>query len=157
MTPRRKKRLIAAAVILIGVSSAVGLTLVALQQNINLFHSPTEVSQGKTPQNKSFRLGGMVVNGSVKRSNTNLDVSFDLTDTAKTVTVHYTGILPDLFREGQGIVTLGKMSGDRFIASQVLAKHDENYMSPEVRDALKAASKSQYTPAESQPENYPKN
>ncbi len=92
----------------------------------------------------------MVVNGSVHRNAENLEVEFDLTDTAETVTVAYTGILPDLFREGQGIVALGQMEGNRFVAQQVLAKHDENYMSPEVSEALKAANQSQYSHSEAQ-------
>ena len=145
MTPRRRKRLIFAAAILSGVGIAVALTLTALNQNINLFYSPTQVMAGEYPERKNFRVGGMVVNGSVHRNSENLEVKFDLTDTAETVTVAYTGILPDLFREGQGIVALGQMEGDRFVAQQVLAKHDENYMSPEVSEALKAANQSQYS------------
>ena len=89
----------------------------------------------------SFRIGGMVVSGSVQRDPASLDVMFDLTDTAENITVAYSGILPDLFREGQGIVALGKMDKGRFVADQVLAKHDETYMSPEVNEALKAANK----------------
>jgi cytochrome c-type biogenesis protein CcmE len=126
-----------------GASSAVALALSALQKNINLFYSPTEVSQGKAPEGATFRLGGMVVDGSVKRSNTDLGVQFDLTDTAEVVTVSYTGILPDLFREGQGIVTTGSLIKGRFVAREVLAKHDETYMPPEVSEALKQAA-SQY-------------
>ena len=150
MTPKRKKRLIFAGVIIAGVSLAAGLTLTALDQNINLFYSPTQVAAGEMPDDRSFRIGGMVVNGSVTRNPDNLEVQFDLTDTAKTVTVAYTGILPDLFREGQGIVALGQMQGDRFMAQQVLAKHDENYMSPEVSEALRAANKHQYSTPEAQ-------
>ena len=141
MHPKRKKRLLLAGVILVGVGLAAGLTLTALQQNINLFYSPSQVIAGEVPDNATFRIGGMVVNNSVIRSESDLNVAFNLTDTAKTVTVSYTGILPDLFREGQGIVALGKMDGDVFIANQVLAKHDETYMSPEVSDALKAANR----------------
>ena len=141
MHPKRKKRLLLAGVILVGVGLAAGLTLTALQQNINLFYSPSQVIAGEVPDNATFRIGGMVVNNSVIRSESDLNVAFNLTDTAKTVTVSYNGILPDLFREGQGIVALGKMDGDVFSASQVLAKHDETYMSPEVSDALKAANR----------------
>jgi cytochrome c-type biogenesis protein CcmE len=140
MHPKRKKRLLLAGAILVGVGLAAGLTLTALQQNINLFYSPSQVIAGEVPVNATFRIGGMVVNNSVIRNESDLNVGFDLTDTAKTVTVSYNGILPDLFREGQGIVALGKMEGDVFIANQVLAKHDETYMSPEVSDALKAAN-----------------
>ena len=150
MTPRRRKTLLFAAAILSGVGIAVALTLTALNQNINLFYSPTQVMAGEYPVRKNFRVGGMVVNGSVHRNAENLEVQFDLTDTAETVTVAYTGILPDLFREGQGIVALGQMEGDRFVAQQVLAKHDENYMSPEVSEALRAANQSQYSHSEAQ-------
>ena len=143
MTPRRKKRLMIALAIVAGAGVAIGLTLTALNQNINLFYSPTQVMAGEVPAGSAFRVGGMVVNGSVDRSSDGLDVRFDLTDTAQTVTVSYSGILPDLFREGQGIVALGKMEGSVFRASQVLAKHDETYMSPEVSEALEAA-RSQY-------------
>jgi len=130
-----------------GVSIAVGLALTALNQNINLFYSPTQVANGEAPANTSFRLGGMVVDGSVKRSNDDLKVAFDLTDTAKVITVQYDGILPDLFREGQGIVTTGSLIDGAFIASEVLAKHDETYMPPEVNDALKKANAANYQSA----------
>ena len=140
MHPKRKKRLLLVGTIVIGVGLAAGLTLTALQENINLFYSPSQVIAGEVPVNTTFRIGGMVVNNSVVRSEVDLNVGFDLTDTANTVTVTYNGILPDLFREGQGIVALGKMESDIFVANQVLAKHDETYMSPEVSDALKAAN-----------------
>ena len=130
--------------ILTGIGVSVGLTLKALEKNINLFFSPSQIASGEAPGNINFRVGGMVVVGSVERNPDNLEVTFDLTDTAEAVTVAFTGILPDLFREGQGIVTLGSMQGDRFIADQVLAKHDENYMSPEVSEALKAANRDNY-------------
>ena len=115
-----------------------------LYVNINVFFSPTQIVEGEVEERKKIRVGGMVVDGSVKRSQTDLQVSFDLTDTANTVTVSYAGILPDLFREGQGIVALGEIQQGQFVASQVLAKHDETYMPPEVSDALKAANKKQY-------------
>ena len=141
MHPKRKKRLLLACLIIAGVGITAGLTLTALNQNINLFYSPSQIVAGEVPDNATFRIGGMVVNGSVDRNQSSLDVKFDLTDTAKTVTVTFDGILPDLFREGQGIVALGQMQGDIFKANQVLAKHDETYMSPEVSEALKAANK----------------
>ena len=144
MTPRRKQRLILVGLLLAGVGLAVGLTLTALEQNINAFYSPTEVTEGKVPNGQTFRIGGMVVENSVNRSSENLVVEFQLTDTAKNVLVKYDGILPDLFREGQGIVALGKMEDQTFIASQVLAKHDETYMPPEVSEALKKANAYQY-------------
>ena len=132
------------ALILAGISVSVGLTLKALEKNINLFFTPSQIASGDAPGNINFRVGGMVVIGSVERNPDNLEVTFDLTDTAEAITVTYSGILPDLFREGQGIVALGSMQGDRFIADQVLAKHDENYMSPEVSEALKAANRDNY-------------
>ncbi len=144
MTPKRKQRLMLVGLLVLGVSAAAALTLTALQDNINLFFSPTEVAQGEAPSGATFRLGGMVVDGSVKRSQTDLNVSFDLTDTAEVVTVQYAGILPDLFREGQGIVTTGSIENGVFVAREVLAKHDENYMPPEVSDALKKANAKQY-------------
>ena len=130
--------------ILTGIGVSVGLTLKALEKNINLFFSPSQIASGEAPGNIDFRVGGMVVIGSVERNPDNLEVTFDLTDTAEAITVAFTGILPDLFREGQGIVAFGSMQGDRFIADQVLAKHDENYMSPEVSEALKAANRDNY-------------
>ncbi len=140
MNPKRKKRLMFALLIVIGVGTAAALALTALQENINHFYSPTEVSEGKVPAGAAFRLGGLVTNNSVKRESDGLTVYFAVTDTAKTVQVKYTGILPDLFREGQGIVALGRLgSDDVFVADQVLAKHDENYMPPEVTDALQKA------------------
>ncbi|NKB61101.1 MAG: cytochrome c maturation protein CcmE [Gammaproteobacteria bacterium] len=146
MTPKRKQRLILVGLLVAGVGLAVGLALTALNQNINLFFSPSQILAGEVPENAKFKIGGMVVDGSVKRndSDTNLDVRFALTDTAQTVEVSYTGILPDLFREGQGIVATGSMKNGIFIADQVLAKHDETYMPPEVADALKAANEKKY-------------
>ena len=144
MRAKRKSRLLLICLIISGVGISIGLTLTALNKNINLFFSPSQINAGEPPENANFRIGGMVVTGSVDRNQESLDVTFDLTDTAQTVTVSYNGILPDLFREGQGIVALGKMQEGKFIAEQVLAKHDENYMSPEVSDALKAANKGQY-------------
>ena len=119
---------------------AVGLALLALQENINLFFSPSQVVAGEAPVGSPFRLGGMVVDGSVSRADQSLEIRFDLTDNANTVTVAYTGILPDLFREGQGIVAQGSVNDNGlFTATQVLAKHDETYMPPEVIDALDKA------------------
>ncbi len=142
MTPKRKQRLLVVLFIVIGVSVAVGLTLFALNQNINLFYSPTQIAAGEAPQNTRIRAGGMVVDGSVKRDTDSLFVQFDITDYAKTVTVEYTGILPDLFREGQGIVAQGALNERGVLeAVEVLAKHDENYMPPEVAEALEKAGK----------------
>ena len=122
---------------MVGCTIATGLALLALRENINLFFSPSQIVDGTAPSNTTIRLGGMVVAGSVQRG-ANLGVTFVLTDLAEQVTVTYEGILPDLFREGQGIVTQGKLdSSGRFVAQQVLAKHDETYMPPEVNDALR--------------------
>lgn len=140
MTPLRRQRFILVGLLVIGVSVAIGLALLALRENINLFFSPTQVKAGEAPRQANFRLGGMVVEGSVRRPDTDLSVEFVLTDTVEQVTVTYRGLLPDLFREGQGIVAQGVLNNDGvFEARQVLAKHDENYMPPEVAEALKKA------------------
>lgn len=142
MHPVRKKRLITISAILIIIGAAVGLMLYALQQNINLFYSPSQVSEGEAPNNVMLRVGGMVVEGSIHRDPTSLAVQFEVTDYAHTVKVEYKGILPDLFREGQGIVAQGKLNQDKvLIAQEVLAKHDENYMPPEIAEALDKAKK----------------
>ncbi len=142
MTPKRKQRLLVVLFIVVGVSVAVGLTLFALNQNINLFYSPTQIAAGEAPHNTRIRAGGMVVDGSVKRDPDSLFVRFDITDYDKTVTVEYTGILPDLFREGQGIVAQGAVNEQGVMeAVEILAKHDENYMPPEVAEALAKAGK----------------
>ncbi len=138
MNPLRKKRLLIILAILAGVAIAVALALSALQQNINLFYTPTQIANGEAPQDTRIRAGGMVAKESLKRTGDSLDVEFVVTDFAKSVTIRYRGILPDLFREGQGIVALGKLNADGvLIADEVLAKHDENYMPPEVTKALK--------------------
>jgi len=140
MTPRRKQRLMLVSLLVAGIGIAVTLTLLALNENINLFFSPSQVVKGEAPANTTFRLGGMVVDGSVARPGDGLTVEFELTDTANAVAVKYTGILPDLFREGQGIVAQGKLVDEGvFVAEEVLAKHDENYMPPEVNDAIAKA------------------
>ncbi|WP_027857808.1 cytochrome c maturation protein CcmE [Marinobacterium jannaschii] len=137
MNPKRKQRLMIVLFIVFGVGIAVGLTMYALSQNINLFYSPTQIAEGEAPEKARIRAGGMVVEGSVKRDPESLRVSFALTDYQETVDVEYTGILPDLFREGQGIVAQGSLDNRGvFQAVEVLAKHDENYMPPEVADAL---------------------
>ncbi len=144
MRPQRRQRLLLVALLVAGVGGAGALALTALRQNINLFFSPTQVHAGEVPAGDVFRIGGMVVDNSVVRGGADLSVTFALTDTRSTVQVAYTGILPDLFREGQGIVALGAMRGEVFVAEQVLAKHDETYMAPEVSDALKAANRHLY-------------
>jgi len=140
MNPARKKRLTLVGLMVVGVAVAVGLALKSFNENIMFFFSPAEVIAGKAPPNKAFRLGGMVVEGSVKRADEGLLVEFDLTDNADVVTVQYSGILPDLFREGQGIIANGKLNTKgEFVAQEVLAKHDENYMPPEVAEAMAEA------------------
>jgi cytochrome c-type biogenesis protein CcmE len=126
--------------VLFGVALATVLGLTAFKENLLYFYSPSQIRAGEAPSSRSFRIGGLVVNGSVQREEGGLAVKFDLTDNSATVPVTYTGILPDLFREGQGIVAMGSLdSTGLFVADEVLAKHDENYMPPEVADALKAA------------------
>jgi len=137
MNPVRRKRLILIGLMVAGVAVAVGFALNAFNQNLMFFYSPSEVVEGKAPVDHPFRLGGLVTTGSVQRLPNGLTTRFEVTDNTKTVTIEYTGILPDLFREGQGIVAHGKLNGNGvFVADEVLAKHDENYMPPEVADAL---------------------
>jgi cytochrome c-type biogenesis protein CcmE len=144
VNPVRKKRLYIVLAILAGVGIAVALALSALQQNINLFYTPTQIANGEAPQNTRIRAGGLVENGSVQRSSDSLETDFVVTDGAKSVTIRYSGILPDLFREGQGIVAMGKLDGSGvLIADEVLAKHDENYMPPEVMQALEQSGMQQ--------------
>ena len=150
MKAKRKQRLYLVLLLLTGLSIAVGLTLMALQQNINLFFTPSQINAGDAPQGVSFRIGGMVVEDSVERSDKDLSVKFSVTDTAQSVPVTYTGILPDLFREGQGVVALGTLQGQTFVASEVLAKHDENYMAPEAAEAIKQANAKMYEKTQQQ-------
>ena len=134
----RRKVLILAVVFGVAVAAVLGLT--AFEENLLYFYSPTQVKAGEAPETHSFRVGGLVVDGSVNRAPDSLKIVFDITDNAEIMSVEYTGILPDLFREGQGIVAMGSLQADgRFVAQEVLAKHDENYMPPEVADALKAS------------------
>lgn len=142
MNPRRQKRLMAVSAIIAIVGAAIGLMLYALNQNIDLFYTPSEIIQGKDghiPQvGQRLRIGGLVVPGSVSRDQQSLAISFDLIDSGPLVTVSYKGILPDLFREGQGIVATGVLSSpDHIVAEEVLAKHDEEYMPPELAEKLK--------------------
>jgi len=138
VNPQRKKRLFIILGLLAGLGVAVGLALSALQENINLFYTPTQIANGEAPLDTRIRAGGMVEKGSVQRSSDSLDVRFVVTDFNKSVPITYRGILPDLFREGQGIVALGKLNGEGVVvADEVLAKHDEKYMPPEVTKALK--------------------
>jgi cytochrome c-type biogenesis protein CcmE len=144
VNPVRKKRLYIVLAIIAGVGIAVALALSALQQNINLFYTPTQIANGEAPQDTRIRAGGLVEEGSVTRSKDSLETDFVVTDGAKSVTIRYSGILPDLFREGQGIVAMGKLDTNGvLIADEVLAKHDENYMPPEVMQALEQSGMQQ--------------
>jgi cytochrome c-type biogenesis protein CcmE len=137
MTPRRKRLLVVLG-ILGGVAASVSLAVMASRENIMFYYDPSQVVQGKAPVEKRFRIGGMVVKGSVARKPGDLQVRFVLTDFAHQVPVEYTGVLPDLFREGQGIIAHGTMNATgAFVADEVLAKHDEKYMPPEVAASLK--------------------
>lgn len=139
MTPKRKQRLMVVFLIILGVGATVALAVTAFQQNMLFFFSPTQIAAGEAPKNRQIRIGGMVSKGSVQRVSNSLEVKFDVTDFAHTVKVSYEGILPDLFREGQGIIAIGDMQPDgSFVAKEVLAKHDEKYMPPEVAQIMKA-------------------
>lgn len=144
MKPHRKQRLMLIGLMLAGIGLAATFALKAFNENLMYFFSTTDVAEGKAPQDALFRLGGMVVKGSVERPGADLLVRFKLSDFSKEVTVEYSGILPDLFREGQGIVAKGRLDNRGvFVAEEVLAKHDENYMPPEVADSLKKAPEAQ--------------
>ena len=135
MTPRQK-RMATVAAILVGVGIATAFALQAFNQNLLYYYSPTQIHAGEAPDTRTIRVGGLVENGSVQREPGSLEVRFTLTDFANTVGVSYTGVLPDLFREGQGVVAHGRMQADVFVADEVLAKHDEEYMAPEVAASI---------------------
>lgn len=140
MHTKRKQKLLLIVAVLAALGAMVALILYAFSQNINLFYSPSDIAKGNAPADVTIRAGGMVKADSVLRSSDSLKVSFVITDFAHDIPVQFDGILPDLFREGQGIVAQGKLNQQgQFVASEVLAKHDENYMPPEVSDALKQA------------------
>lgn len=140
MRPVRKRRLQLVIFLMVGVAIAVGVVTYALRQNINLFYTPTQIAAGEAPIEREIRAGGLVVAGSVERSSDSLYVEFVVTDTAAQVKVAFDGILPDLFREGQGILAVGALDENGVVqARQVLAKHDENYMPPEIQEAIEAA------------------
>lgn len=145
MKPRHKRlALIAGGIAALAITAA--LVLNAFQSNLVFFFSPSQVAAGEAPRDRSFRIGGLVQAGSVKRSPEGLSVQFVVTDTAKDIRVAYAGILPDLFREGKGVVAQGKLGADGvFHANEVLAKHDENYMPPDAQHALDQAQKAQKT------------
>ncbi|HHJ19421.1 MAG TPA: cytochrome c maturation protein CcmE [Gammaproteobacteria bacterium] len=136
----RQKRIMFAALAVVGIAIATILISKALRSNMAYFFSPTQVQASEAPLDKTFRIGGLVEEGSLTREEGSLTVGFIVTDTAADIKVSYTGILPDLFKEGQGVVAKGKLGSDGvFYAKEVLAKHDETYMPPEVSDALDTA------------------
>ena len=137
MTPRRRQRLILIALVVTGVTISAALALRAFQENLLFFFSPTQVAEGEAPDDRVFRLGGMVVEDSIEREPGSLTMSFVVTDYVNSMPVEYTGVLPDLFGENQGVVARGQLDGrGAFVAEEILAKHDENYMPPEVAEAL---------------------
>jgi cytochrome c-type biogenesis protein CcmE len=145
MKPRHKRFILVAAGVA-ALALAAALVLGAFQQNLVFFFTPTQVAAKEAPTGRSFRIGGLVEAGSVKRKADGVTVQFTVTDTVKTVPVEYRGPLPDLFREGKGVVTQGRLSPEGlFVAEEVLAKHDENYMPPEAKHALEQASKAEKT------------
>lgn len=148
MKPRHKKlALIVLVLAILGVAAA--LVLNAFNSNLVFFFSPTQVANGEAPTSRAFRIGGLVEEGSIRREADGLTTRFVVTDTAKTMPVTYTGILPDLFKEGKGVVAEGRLGADGlFAATQVLAKHDENYMPPEAASAIEQAQKAQLTVVE---------
>ena len=142
----RHKKLLAIALAVAGLGVIVALVLNAFQSNLVFFYSPSQVVAGEAPKDRSFRIGGLVEEGSIKRQADGLTVRFVVTDTAHSIAAVYTGILPDLFKEGKGVVAEGHLGGDGiFTATQVLAKHDENYMPPEAAHAIEQAEKAQKT------------
>ncbi|MDP3482146.1 MAG: cytochrome c maturation protein CcmE [Sulfuricella sp.] len=142
----RHKKLILVAVAVIALGVVAALVLNAFRSNLVFFFSPTQVVKGEAPRDRSFRIGGLVEAGSLRREKDGVTAHFRITDTAQTLSVTYTGLLPDLFKEGKGVVAEGRLNSDGvFVAQQVLAKHDENYMPPEAASALEQAQKAQKT------------
>jgi cytochrome c-type biogenesis protein CcmE len=139
MNPTRKRRLIVVAVVAVAASLAIGLGIYALQQNMNYLFTPSQVQSGQASHYRTFRLGGMVKAGSIQRSDTSLKVTFTVVDAGGAMPVEYTGILPDLFRGNQAVIATGHMDNARFIATEVLAKHDATYMPKELKDAMAKA------------------
>jgi cytochrome c-type biogenesis protein CcmE len=136
MNPTRKRRLLLVAALLVAATGAGVLITLALQENMTYLHTPTEVKLGQAPADARFRLGGIVCEGSVHRRDGTLQVDFAITDRVRRVTVQHDGILPDMFKEGTSVIATGQMRGTTFVASDVLAKHDESYMPKEVKDAM---------------------
>lgn len=136
MNPTRRRRLLLVGLLLAAGGSAAGLIALALQENLTYLHTPSEIVAGKAPADARFRLGGIVCSGSVRRTQGTLDVAFKVTDGQRQVRVQHHGILPDMFRDGTSIIATGRMQGGAFVASEVLAKHDETYMPQEVAKGL---------------------
>lgn len=144
---KHKQRLGIILLLLVGIGTAIALAITAFQQNMLYYFSPTQIADGKATKDRVIRVGGIVSKGSVQRSTDSLLVKFKVTDYKHTIAVQYIGILPDLFREEQGIVAIGRMQADgSFTADEVLAKHDENYMPPEVAESLKINHKTEQKP-----------
>lgn len=143
MNPARQRRVWMVLLVLLGAAVATALALAALNQNIQHFFSPSDIAQGKAPVDRTFRLGGLVEEGSIERVGEGLTVRFVVTDRFRLQPAEYTGILPDLFREGQSVVAVGRLRDGVFVADEVLAKHDENYMPAEVADAIARAKSKQ--------------
>ncbi len=161
MTPRKKRFAIVGG-LLVAVAAAVALILNAFQSNLVFFYSPSQVAQHEAPAGRAFRIGGMVEKGTLRRDGTR--IRFVVTDTAKSIPVQYVGILPDLFKEGKGVVAQGKLEDGVFVAREILAKHDENYMPPEAADAMKRAQQGKdqklaetIVPSSAAPDIQPKN
>ena len=147
MTPRRR-RMVLVGLIVLGVGAATAFALTAFKDNLLYYYPPTDVTAGKAPADRVFRLGGMVEEGSLKREPGSMEVRFVVTDFQHDVTVSYSGVLPDLFREGQGVITRGQLGPNGvFVAQEVLAKHDENYMPPAVAESLRKQHANKTAPA----------
>lgn len=136
MNPVRKQRLLIAGLVLAAAAVAAVLMTLALQENMTYLHTPSEAREGSVPTDGAFRLGGVVLEGSVQRKSGTLEVNFEITDRVQDYPVRFSGILPDLFREGQSVIARGRLVGDVFVADEVLAKHDETYMPPEVAEKI---------------------
>jgi cytochrome c-type biogenesis protein CcmE len=152
MNPTRQRRLVIVLLVLAAAAAAVGLAVFALQQNVNYLFTPSQVQQHKADGYRTFRLGGMVKAGSIQRVPPSLRVDFTVVDADGAIAVEYTGILPDLFRENQSVIATGYMDGDSFIATEVLAKHDETYMPKELKDAMAKAHDQQQRRKAAEPE-----
>ena len=146
MNPTRKRRLIIVALVVAAAAVAISLGVYALQQNMNYLLTPSQVQSGEASSYKNFRLGGMVKAGSIQRSKDSLEVTFTVVDASGAMPVQYTGILPDLFRDNQSVIATGHMDNTHFVATEVLAKHDETYMPKELKDAMAKAHKGKPLP-----------